>query len=249
MLQFEGIGFLEDKEVIGAIGAVNWMDEKVIIVTEEEKQVEGTFNELVLLQYVGEFGDNNLFNHDVLVTTAQNKDERYEIELQEDGNIVLHQLDANLERVRTGKPMDVEHLQNLKHLLALEDNLYVLKSKLELVNTDFTVKMVRDVSGEEPTYFYACNNTEEEVIDLIHLVFETSMDLNNAEYHRITLPYQGYIETVARGILEEFTLEQLIEEGMGKVAVEEFENVPNEVVEDDSCECGKDKLDCDCDLW
>ncbi|AKQ08316.1 hypothetical protein PQE66_gp001 [Bacillus phage PBC2] len=251
MFQFNGIGFLEDKEVIGAIGAVDWMKETVTIVTEEDEKVEGSLHELVLLQYIGEFGENNLFNHDVVVTTTANKQDRFEIELQQNGMIVLHQLDVNLERVKTGKEMTVEHLQTLVNFLELEDSIYVLKTKLESISTDFTVKMVRDISGEEPMYFYACNNLEEEVIDLIHLVFDTNGGFDNAKYSRITLPYQGYIETVERGILEEVTLEQLIQEGLGKV--EESKNVPNdepsEAVKDNSCECGKDKLDCDCDLW
>ncbi|UUV45895.1 hypothetical protein [Bacillus phage vB_BanS-Thrax1] len=244
MFQFNGIGFLKDKEVIGAIGAVDWMEETVTIVTEEDEKVEGSLHELVLLQYIGEFGENNLFNHDVLITTTASKQDRFEVELQENGMIVFHQLDENLERVKTGKEMTLEHLQTLSNFLELEDSIYVLKAQLESVSTDFTVKMVRDISGDEVVYFYACNNTEEEVIDLIHLVFEGGLE--NAEYHRISLPYQGYIETVARGILEEVTLEQLVKEGLSKATVE---NEPSEAVKDDSCTCGKNKLDCDCDLW
>ena len=209
--KFEGLVYDEATEVLGLLVSINHLTGKATIAVEDGEMITDLEN-LVMLEKIAEIEGEDIVNRDVLyatITTTTNEDKLWEIELLDNGNVVLHLLDEKLNRVETGVPFEASRLELLvPEILMLKGNIYELEIKEEKT-VDFNIKIVKQVTNEGIEYMYACNNKEEEEVDLIKVVFVGSNLLEEEEYKRFTVTHEEYLEYIELEILMEVTPQEL----------------------------------------
>lgn len=266
--QLNGFAFDTESNALGAIASVDFENQTIVILTDEEDRVKAKLENVRFLEQIGFIGENGIINHDVLATADGTL---YEIVLQEDGKSVqLHTLDNKLNRVEAGDVFGKEDLSALEPYVVLVGNINELEPA-PLV--DFNIKVVRSqLFHEDVTYFYACNNAENEEVDLIKVVFIGHHLLEETTYERFTLTHEQYVEAVEGGTITETTPQNLMNyvTGMayGKsqpmvareldeeedLEDEDFEDEDNDALTDEEIEeslahcdeCGKHEDHCEC---
>ncbi|UGO50845.1 hypothetical protein PQE68_gp237 [Bacillus phage vB_BanS_Sophrita] len=195
-----------EQNTIGNIVEISLLKKTYTIETEEENHITVTFEDAVPLQFIGEIDEVPIYNGDVF-TSKQGLD--YEIEIQENGAVVFHELDKKYNRVKAGVPFYAEDLHEFEEHLDFFENIHVLKGNKPKI--DFKVQVVRQVINGEVEYAYACNNKLEEEIDLISVVFMGHQLLEEAtgDYTRVSLPYDGYLDSIERGLIKEVKPQEL----------------------------------------
>lgn len=181
-----------DKKVFGKI--VEYSAIKGELTVEDADGNLHVSKDSIVLAKIGTLNDVDVFDADVI----QENDRKYEIQLLEDGMLLIYALDDKLNRIGTPFKTTKEKLFNC--LIELVGNVYELRDKLPKV--DFNVKVVKSFDGTGYTYFYACNNKETEEVDLIKVLFFGNKILNE-DYERKTLSYDAYLDSIANGTLQE----------------------------------------------
>ena len=211
MLNKKIIAYAHDLKVLGAVGAINYLENTITLVTKEKELHTADLDDTTILEHIGAINGKHIFNHDVLsgldTNSVNGQEVNYEIELVE-GGVQFHKLDGKLNRVKTGVVIPLERLDKLPKGLKLVGNLFELKDALPKV--DFNIKIVKDFSNGEFTYFYACNNKFEEQIDLIKVIFVGHQILEEENYARVTLSYEVYQDSVNAGTLKEVSPQELL---------------------------------------
>ncbi|UGO48070.1 hypothetical protein PQE73_gp229 [Bacillus phage vB_BanS_MrDarsey] len=275
---FESLVFDTKQKKLGGIVEVSFLKNTYTLETEQDGKVVNITTKIedaIVLSELGHMGGEVIFEGDVFVSKAQ-EPVKYEIEKLEDGTLVLHKLNKRLEREKSGEPFTPEKLSDFAPYLELFGNIYALQSQRPQV--DFNIRVVRQVINGEVSYAYACNNKLEESVDLLAVVFVGHQLLEEEDYTRITLPYEGYLESIERGVIKEVNPQELANYVTGKamgrnpeISVEglildqeglriqaDGKNIaittsnvaePTEKVAVDKCKCGQDTKVCDCNLW
>ncbi len=175
--------FAYDKEskVIGGVAGIDFIKQTLTILTDDDDLVVAKLSDVEILAKIGYIGEIGIINHDVLQTLDG---KQYEIELQEDGvTLQMHLLNNKLERIEAGAFLKVSELNELKPYVELVGNIYELQFNVKTV--DFNITIVRSFLGGEYRYHYACNNKDNEEVDLIKVVFIGSQLLEEEEYKRV----------------------------------------------------------------
>jgi hypothetical protein len=273
---FESLVFDTHNKKLGGIVEVSFLKNTYTLETEQDGKVVNITTKIedaIILSELGHMGGEVVFEGDVFVSNSTDP-VKYEIEKLEDGTLVLHKLNKRLEREKHGEPFTPEKLTEFAPYLELFGNIYVLKEQRPQV--DFNIRVVRQVINGEVAYAYACNNKLEESVDLIAVVFVGHQLLEEEDYTRITLPYEGYLESIERGVIKEVNPQELANYVTGKamgrnpeISVEGLTlNKEGIIVHDkgsnltitasntepvkiaiDKCKCGEDVKVCDCNLW
>lgn len=276
MFKVDSIMYAKEKNVLGAIGVINYLDETVTLVDDMSVLHVVEMEELVELEAIGMLGDFMVYNHDVLKNT--NNGLVYEIEIQEDETVRFHIIDKNYEREANGDlaPFKKEVLSQYEHVLELLGCIYDLKQ--ELPKVDFNIRIIRHFEDGEITYYYVGNNgKEQQTVDLVKALFIGHKLIEEEAYERVTISYEKYLEGIANGLYTEVDPMELANyvagvtyessESKEYVALNsEVEHVTTEeidtlfelahlvpvMVEDtiDLCNvCQEDEDECDCGLW
>ncbi|QOV08209.1 YopX-like protein [Bacillus phage Kirov] len=243
------IGFATDKEVLGAIGNISFLDETITLVTADDELVVATIDEVIYLEAIGAFGESVIFEHDVLMASSK---QLYEISIEdrEERIFQLHLLDEKLNRTKSGETFQEDKLEALGEFLELVGNLYELKAELPEFDLDFTVRVLRETSGEK-TYYYAYNNPQKEEVDLIKVI-NVGSHILEGEYLRVTIPHAEYIEYLESELfvevdpkeVEKLAMQPLV--ATGQVVLKDLE----EEDDDGFCkDCGNNFDYCECDPW
>lgn len=255
-------GFVYDKESkeIGAIAGIDFLKQTLTILTDDEDKVVAKISNIVFLEEVGVIGEVGVINHDVL-STVDGK--MYEVDLQKDGNTVqIHLLNDKLERVAVGEEFDKEDIGQLEPYVVVLGNIFEMEEELPTV--DFNIRVVREVSNGEVTYFYACNNAEQEEVDLIKVVFIGHQLLEEETYERRTISHDVYLDSVDAGTIKEINPQELLNYVTGltygktitEPVINDFkfeEEIKNkedkeEDNDEDYCnDCGESLEECDCE--
>ncbi|UGO51111.1 hypothetical protein PQE70_gp247 [Bacillus phage vB_BanS_Nate] len=265
---FEYLVYNKETNQLGAVVEVSLLKKTYTVQVDDDEFVTVNIDDAVELQEIGHLGGDVIFEGDVLVSDQGGF---YEIEKLEDGNLVLHILTTRYERSYHGEKFTPEKLMELSPALELYGNIHILKADLPQVK--FNVQVIRRVVNGEIEYAYACNNKLEEAVDIFPVVFVGHQLLEEKDYSRVTLPYEGYLDSMKRGLIKEVKPQELqnyvtgllygrepevSKEGLdltGKVSFSEVkigkDSVELKVTEKEAekCGCGQDPAQCDCNLW
>ncbi|UUV46150.1 hypothetical protein [Bacillus phage vB_BanS-Thrax2] len=269
---FEYLVYDKESNKLGAVVEVSLLKKTYTVQVDEDEFVTVDIDNAVELEELGYLGGDVIFEGDVLKTKAG---DLYEIEKLKTGDLVFHALNNRLERQQQGDSFEPDSLSEFTPHLELYGNIHLLKAQIPQVK--FNVQVIRRVVNGEVEYAYACNNKLEEAVDIFPVVFVGHQLLEEEEYTRITLPYDGYLDSVERGLIKEVKPQELQNyvtglvygrkqevstEGLdlsGKVSFSEVkigkDSVELKVTEEtkaeniENCKCGSHPSDCDCNLW
>lgn len=211
--KLQGLVYFEEGNVFGYVKDVDVLERSVTINTGEI-EMELHLDEVEFLPLIGTFNGVVVVDGDVFKAVNNNGDELYyQINLQKDEiNVVFHLLDENLEKLESGEEFDKSLLESI-FCEALEHvgNIHEIKNENLQEEVDFNIKVVKDGHN---IYYYACNNTVEETVDLIKVVF-IGANLLEEEYSRTTVDYDEYLEYIATGFVTEVSTQELQEYAYG----------------------------------
>jgi hypothetical protein len=216
LINNDNIGYVERLNILGAIVAVNLLEGKATLITDDETFHEVEIEEIVELREIGilvEKDDDNtlkqkyVYEADVLkvIETGQ----LYEVVVLDNGQIAMHTLDKKLNRIedKQGIAFDKSKIGSLSGVVKLMGNAYQLRA--EQVSYDFNIRVARKIENGEVTYFYVGNNKENESIDLIKVIYLGHQLIEEEDYSRETLTYEEYKELIDSGELKEVDPMQL----------------------------------------
>jgi len=270
------LGRIKDTYFIGEVITINLVTKKVMLDNDGEQRIE-KISDVEFLREAFVLHDTIIFDKDVLGDVHGNM---YMVELHENDEVTFHMLNENLETVKVGERIKItdDRISELENIVDLVGNIYELRAGLPK-EPRFNFAVVKDFNGKHYTYFFALNNKEEKVIDLI----KVNTLIGDEEHKRITLSYEDYTEAIECGIYKEvsdqefdnyltgFTYSQgdseevsvacgvncgcnLFCEQKTKSEQEETDktNKSNETVnpDDNKCKlCGRNLDKCYCSLW
>lgn len=202
--QLLGLVYVEEKGVFGSINSLDYLNHTITINTGFET-LKVDLEDVKFLSLIGSLNGEAVVEGDVF-QHVDGEEYIYEIELQEDGeNVVFHQLDKELERIKEGAPFHKDLLDEIfsKDLIRV-GNINELEVLVE-EDFDFDVKIVKDTDG---VYYYACNNKDNEEIDLIKVLF-IGANLLDGNYERLTVDYDEYLEFIDTEFVVEVNPQEL----------------------------------------
>lgn len=271
---FQSLVYNKETNQLGLVVEASFLKNTYTVQVDDDEFITVNMEDALVLQELGTVGADTVYENDVLV--SRTTDYEYEIVTQEDGTLILHLLDGKYNRVKHGASFPKSEIGKLAEDLELLGSIHLLKEDLPTV--DFNIVVVRRVVNGEVSYAYACNNRLEEEVDLISVVFVGHQLLEEEDYTRVSLPYEGYLESVERGLIKEVNPQELAnyvtglmygrnpqvstegliivgkdlemsKEGM-KVSVHKEEGEEDASAENiENCKCGSHPSDCDCNLW
>lgn len=273
LINNKNIGYSQEKNILGAIVAVDLLKKTVTLMDENSDTHVVSIEDVIELEELGELEGNFIYAGDVVRVSTTGK--VYEIVTLEDGEIAMHLLDKKLERVPNGQGIGFERkqLSSFEGVIELLGNIYELKANQPKI--DFNLAVFRQVVNGETNYFYAGNNKDEEEIDLIKVIFLGHQVIEEQAYERITVSYEDFQELVADGTLKQvnpielanyvaglaYGKKAVVAKAQTEVAdccdVDDIDEVLDDLFEeeetdmdDDICEeCGEHVEDCECELW
>lgn len=228
-----------NNKVSGKLVTADFLSDTGIIEKNGHKFKE-KLSELVKVDLVGILGGKEIHVGDVLLNTTGHF---IKVSLSERGKLVG-------EIVNTKGDVLGKDETELSLELALSGSEYVanIEAFIELglnkVDFDFTVQVLRSNVDNEIKYFYACNDKENERVDVMSVVFMGADILDN-DYTRETFSYDGYEVLLEKG---EFTVvgeNELRNYAVGAVYGNRNKAVVREEEEDAGVICG---VTCDCDF-
>lgn len=254
MLKIDGLLFDKQTVSFGTVAKIDFIEEKYTL----DNGLVVKFEDAVYLPKIGKVNGISIFNHDVIFL---NNKKAYEVELNEDENLVyMHLLDSKLNRVKTGESCSASVMLEFlsDYQLQIVGNMV---SKPEEKTVDFNITVVRAVVLDDVKYYYACNNAENEEVDLIKVIFVGSTLLEEEKHERITVSHEQYLDMIEEGELVEVSPNQLQNYVTGKlygqksnVCEDCSEDCGNPCYEEDveeeedfCADCGKFEEDCNCD--
>lgn len=263
LINNKNIGYSKEKNVLGAIVAVNLILSTVTLMDGEGVTHTTSINDVIELEELGSIDGRFIYESDVVKLNTTGK--VYEFVTIENGEIAMWLLDDKLNRRPNGRGVGFERKQ-LKAfeggILELLGNIHELRANKPTV--DFNIAIYRNIEDGEVTYWYAGNNKEEEAVDLIKVIFLGHKLIEEDEYERLTYSYEDFLDLVEDKTLVEASPSQLANYVTGltygnKNVVAKAEFKPNEkldvkrealIEEDDKCEeCGNNENNCNCELW
>lgn len=213
--KFEGLVYDKETEVLGVLVSINYLTGEAVVITEDGEWVSDVEN-LEILDKITDIDGDTIINRDVFVAvgefaveTGSDIDKMWEIELLENGEVVLHLLDKELNRVKTGESFDKELLRlYVPSALTVLGNIHELELEEEKT-VDFNITVVRQVVDGKLEYLYACNNKAKEEVDLISVIFVGSTLLEEEDYERTTVTHEEYLEYIDTGLITEVSPREL----------------------------------------
>jgi hypothetical protein len=263
------LAYVPKEDVIAGVVSVNLLEQTVELKTDEENLGNFPIKEVVLLQEVAVINEvERVFDHDVLSTGSG---ELLLVDLQDNGKVVIHKLNDNLEVIQSSSELDIqEKLDELEDGVGVEIVASFFDLEVEDDSFDFNVKIVKDYNGEYFTYFYALNNKATKEIDLIAVSFVGDVEVEGQEHERRTISYEVFTDSLeARTLVEvsnqEFanfivgvfgdaelpTLRELDEMDTSEPREEQVEvEVEDTEVGEPTCKfCQNSETACDCEPW
>lgn len=203
------LAYVKEEDFVAGVVSINLVNQTVTLKDENEELGDYKIEDVVLLQEIGMYNENvRIFDRDVF---KLKDDSLVEIELVDEGEVILHALNEKLERIESSVP--TKHIEEtIKHVLASQAELIGSIFELEVEEDnrlDFNVKIVKDHDGQHFTYFYACNNKDKEEIDLIKVLYMGHQLLEEEDYERRTLSYDVFLDSLEAKTLTEVSPQEL----------------------------------------
>lgn len=238
----------KEKGIFGGIININFSTASVTLTDDDGANHEVPFANLEEFKHITDVDGYSVFERDVF---KADDGTIYEVGLTVDGRLGFYKLDEDGNKDST--PTITKHpaeLEDVIDALELLGNYYEIDFSKE-PTVDFNITIVRERKEDgDVQYYYACNNKEEQSVDLISVVF-VGHKLLEKDYFRITLPYEGYLDSVARELFKEVSPNELHNYVTG--VTYQSPSVPRDVEDedayedDDYCEdCGADWDECTC---
>lgn len=203
----KALGYVEKEGFVGGVAVVDFMNNKIILVDDEDNKKELAREDVELLFEAFQLHGYSVFNKDILGAV---NGKMYQVELHNDGEVTLHNVNEKFEVVASGEKFDPTGtiIASLEAVMELQGSVYDLIHAMPK-NPEFNVKIVKHYDGTHFTYYYACNNKEVEQIDLIKVLYMGHRLLEEEDYERNTLSYEDYMKRIADGNLKEVTPQEL----------------------------------------
>lgn len=207
----DAMAFSVSLNMIGLISEVNFKKSTITLEVESGECLEVEMEDVKILDVIGVLGGECAYNHDVLMS-ADGK--LYEIELQEDNkNVKLHLLNEGLQRIKAGVVFLAKDIHLFSKELEVVGNIHELmkdvleaervEMEMDEENKSFNIKTVRELKDGNTTYYYACNNLENEEIDLIKVIYVGHYLLEEEKYVRNTVSHDEFEALLENGKLKE----------------------------------------------
>lgn len=249
------IGYAEVVGVLGEVVEFSLLQGTYTLLDENQETHVVDMDEVKELKYLGDFEEIAVYEGDVFGNASTKK--MYELTLNEQGLINIYALDAKLKRISNKPDNTITKLSTLSRELVLIGSIYELEPNS---TPEFNIRVVRKFVLGETSYFYACNDKENEMIDMIKVVFVGSHLLEEEDYQRITISYDEYQEQIDNGVYKEVSPQELQNYALGlsrntvatdviKVEADKttYESVGDYSVEDEEDDMdGNEFDDCDC---
>lgn len=265
------MGYVSKDGFLGEVVSYNFVDEVAILQDGLGNTAGFAKDDVEFLNEAFELNGTTVYDKDVLGALNGKK---YLVEVHNEKVCQLHMLDDELKTVKSGERFitDDENMEQLEKIMSLVGNYYELVAELPK-NPDFNIEVVRSYDEKHVTFWYACNDKEQERIDLIKVVFVGHHILEEEDYMRDTYSYEDYQELLETGQLEKTSPSALLnfvtgakynhkeETSVDSPAVQNTQDVNvcedcdcngvcNKVEEEDVCkDCNQDLTECDCHLW
>ncbi|QPK89751.1 hypothetical protein IEN91_04740 [Bacillus velezensis] len=209
---YNGLLYIKEEGILGSFAGIDLTTGTVKIYVDDniyEADIEAVEKlDHVMKLHDGD-GELDVYVGDVFVGA----DKKYIVKLV-DGYRFIKYLDDNLNEipiigVGIGLPIN-ELEEDFK-----EGKVQLLGNIVELKRTpDFNVKIARKFKDGDTTYYYVCNNKEENLIDLIKVVF-VGADILDGDYTRKTITYFEYLDLIESGELKEVDPMELANYALG----------------------------------
>lgn len=215
MFKFKNaLGYVEEVGLLGEIALVDIRNGMYVIAenSESEEGLAFPFEQVEVLGQVFEIHGYQVFDKDVL---GHINGKQYQVEAVDEGAIRFHELNSNLEVVKSGYVVEVSEkvIDEIEQTFDIQGNLYEFQAELPK-NPEFTMEVVKDFKNGHYTYYYALNNKEKEEIDLVTAVFVMGGS-TFGDYTRTTMSYQDYATLLEIGELTKVSDGEFMNYAMG----------------------------------
>lgn len=203
---YNGLLYIKEEGILGSFAGIDLTTGTVKVYCDDDVY-EADIESVEKLDHVTKLHDGlDVFVGDVFAGV----DRKYIVKIEDDYRIIRY-LDDNLNELPLGVGLGIDKLESeyKEGKIRLFGNIVQLKQ-----TPDFNVKIARKFKDGETTYYYICNNKEENMIDLIKVVFVGS-DILEEEYTRKTLTYTEYLELIESGELKEVEPMELANYALG----------------------------------
>lgn len=198
MLLKDVIAYSEKEKVLGTVVEYSRVKKTATLKNGEKLHVVDA-EDIFTMDYIGEMNNTPIYEYDVFKGVGS--DVRYIIKLNKEGLAELHVIDKKLKELRIADVTPVKELSKFSHSLELQENYFILKEKLPVV--DFNIRVVREYSNGKTSYFYVGNNPKDETVDVIRVIFMGSTVLEEEKYERTTISWDDYLKRVELKAWEE----------------------------------------------
>lgn len=209
------VGYISDIDFLGNVDAINYKDEKVLLVNQEGTKEIAEFDEVEFMNEVFVMHDTYIYEKDVLRVKANG--DLAVVNKVKDNQISLTVLNSKTLQESDMKSyifLDKDGLSFLESHYVLEAHVYQLRSMLPK-NPEFNIEIVKSYNGAYYTYYYACNDKDNKKIDLIKVIFVGSTLIEEETYERNTVSYDDYQDYVRSGIYESVSPRELQNYALG----------------------------------
>lgn len=208
----EALGYVEKTGLLGEIVGADFRNKQYRIEDENGVTTNESIEDVEVLDKVLEANGIPLYDKDVLSDVDNNL---FLLENHGDKGIQFHKLNDRLEIEVSGMVLTISKdvIDQIENNLVIEANYYELVKMLPQA-PDFNIKFVKEFDGTHFTYFYACNNKENQEIDLIKVVFIGHQALEE-DYERVTISYDDFAEFIETGRLETVSPQELQNYALG----------------------------------
>ncbi|MGV4321292.1 hypothetical protein [Bacillus mojavensis] len=209
---YNGLLFIKEEGILGSFAGID-LTTGTVKVYCDDNVYEADIEAVEKLDHVIKLHDG-LEGLDVFVGDVfTGADKKYIVKV-ENGYRVIRYLDDNLNEIpmsglEFGLTIDTLEKDFKEGKVQLLGNIVELKQ-----TPDFNVKIARKFKDGDTTYYYICNNKEENMIDLIKVVFVGS-DILEEEYTRKTMTYMEYLDLIESGELKEVDPMELANYALG----------------------------------
>jgi len=248
------LGRIKDTDFVGKVIIINLETNEVTLDDVGKKRV-AKISDVEFLREAFVLHDITIFDKDVL---GDINGEMYMVELHDNDEVSFHVLDENFETVKVGERIKITDnlISELEGIADFVGNIYELRAELPK-EPRFNVTVVKDFNSKHYTYYYALNNKEEKVIDLI----KVNTLIGDEEHKRITLSYEDYAKAIKYGVYKEVSDQEFDnyltgftygqdDKNQSEQEKQDETNKPNETTNSDDNKCESCGIDLDyCNLW
>lgn len=212
----KAFGYVDSKGLFGEVLSINLQNDEVSLKAtfdESEEVMTFDYDDVEILPQIFYLDDivEDIYSKDVFINRDNSR--MYMIDLKDENTISFELLGDNLEPTGLVSHIKLNNnsAEHIRSRFSFVDHYYNLQL---LKNPDFNIEIVKEYKDGYFTYYYACNNKNNEEIDLIKVIF-VGEKVTEEEYERATVDYDTYGEMKRNGELLDVSQQELRNYALG----------------------------------